>query len=273
MQTQAVTKPFTSPALHHVFLGYQNGIAHKLIVPLQFLLKGWGDASKGFQGYVHSISENVPRTGTPEELLRLNLRDSESYYYAGITGRHWLLRFNEHAREMANGSQRRFYRAWREHFGSFGVLFTSALKEVNLTFNEAMNWEEAEVDKVASDQFGLNMIPGGFKGIRFLHKHRIIDNTAISLEARDKAIAEYCRRNPRKGLPNPFIEELWKSDDFYLKVMEAKEKTLSAAQVRQIRALHVQGLPLSQIVDAVGALNVQQVRNVITGRTYRRMKS
>lgn len=273
VQTQAMTKPPASPALYHAFLGFKNGMAHKLVVPLQYLLKGWGDASKGYQGYVHSISENVPSSASPEELHRLNSRDSDTYYYVGITGRHWLLRLDEHAKEMANGSQRLFYRTWREHFGASGILFTSALKKINLTFEEAMNWEEAEVDKIASDQFGLNMIPGGFKGIRLLHQHRIIDNAATSLEARDEAIAEYCRLNPRKGLPNPFIEALWKSDDFYLKVMEAKEKTLSAEQVRKIRSLHAQGRSAQEILDTVDALNVRQVKNVTIGKTYRRIPS
>lgn len=271
VHTQAITRFSPRPALYHTVLGYENGMAHKRIVPLQFLLKGWGDACKGFQCYVHSISENVPESATSEDLHRLNSRDSGNYYYVGITGRNWLLRLNEHVREMANGNSRLFYRAWRERYDKHGILFTSMLKEVNFTYEEAMNWEEAEVDRVASDQYGLNMIPGGFKGIRLLHKCRLIDNESISLDERESAIAEYCRRNPRKGLPNPFIAELWKSDDFYLKVIEAKEKTLSSEQVKQIRLLHAQGWPLPQIVDEVEALNNEQVRRVIAGKTYRRM--
>jgi hypothetical protein len=274
VHTQAVTRPLRGPALYHTVLGYQNGITHKRIVPLQFLLKGWGDASKGFQCYVHSISENLPQSGSPEDLLRFNLRDSGNYYYAGITSRNWLLRLEEHAREMAKGSQRLFYRAWRERFEKSGILFTSFLDDVNRTYEEAMNWEEAKVDKISNDEYGLNMIPGGFKGLRLLHECRIIDDIATtSLEAKDHAIAEYCRRNPRKGLPNPFIAELWKSDDFYRKVIEAREKTLSSDQVKQIRALHAQGKSLLQIVDEVEALNEQQVRNVIRGKTYGRVKS
>lgn len=273
IHTQAVTRPLAGPALYHSLLGYQNGMVHKRIVPLQFLLKGWGDANRGFQCYVHTISENVPQSVSPEDLLRMNLRNSENYYYVGITGRNWLLRLDEHVREMARGSQRLFYRAWRERYGRSGILFTSFLNDVNLTYEEAMNWEEAKVDKISNDQFGLNMIPGGFKGLRLLHECRLIVSTDISLDARDLAIAEYCRRNPRKGLPNPFIAELWKSDDFYLKVIEAKEKTLSSEQVKRIRSLHAQGKSISQIVDEVGALNEQQVRNVITGKTYRRVQS
>jgi hypothetical protein len=272
VNTRAVERLLAGPALYHSVVGYQNGMVHKRIVPLQFLLKGWGDATKGFQGYVHTISENVSRSVSSEDILRLNFRDSESYYYVGITGRNWLLRLDEHVREMANGNQRRFYSAWREHYGISGVLFTSYLCEVNQTYEDAMNWEEAKVDEIANDQYGLNMIPGGFKGLRFLHQCRIIHDTNITLEERELAIAEYCRRKPRKGLPNPFIAELWKSDDFYLKVIEAKEKTLTPEQVNQIRALHAQGKSPSQIVDEVGALNEPQVKNVIKGKTYRRVK-
>jgi len=83
------------------------------------------------------------------------------------------------AREMSRGNPRLFYRAWRERYGKTGMLFTSALREVNMTRQDAMNWEEAEVDKIANDQYGLNMIPGGFKGLRYLLKRKALSWTAI----------------------------------------------------------------------------------------------
>jgi hypothetical protein len=272
INTQALAKRFPGPALYHTVLGYENGMAHKTIVPLQFLLKGWGDASRGYQGYVHTITENARQFGTLQDLFAFNMRASGTYYYVGITSRNWLLRLDEHVREMSSGSPRLFYRAWRERYGRAGMLFTSYLDDINLTYQDAMNWEESKVDNIANDQYGLNMIPGGFKGLRFLHKCRIIESTDISLEERDHAIAEYCRRNPRKGLPNPFIAELWKDDNFYLKVIEAKEKTLSPDQVKRIRLLNKQGQSVSKIVNEVHALNERQVKNVISGRTYKRIQ-
>jgi hypothetical protein len=116
------------------------------------------------------------------------------------------------------------------------------------------------------------MISGGFKGLRELHEHGIINRQNISVEDRDKAIEKFIRRNPRKGIPNPFIAELWKDDEFYLKVMEARPKTLSPEQVREIRRLARQNWSFNQIVEEVGALNELQVKNVIAGKTYTRIK-
>jgi len=197
--------------------------------------------------------------------------DSDEYYYVGITGRNWLLRLGEHIREMHRGSRKRFHAAWRESLGLRDVLFVSSLLDVNLTFEDAMDWEELHVDKFAYGPNGLNMIPGGFKGLRHLHKLGIIARQDISLEERERAMAEYLRQNPRKGIPNPFMAELWKDDNHYLKVNEANPKRLSAEQVRLIRRLAAEGISVEEIVTEIGALNETQVKNVIAGRYYRRV--
>ena len=136
-----------------------------------------------------------------------------------------------------------------------------------------MRWtgEEIHVDRFAYGPNGLNMIPGGFKGLRHLHKLGIIARQNISLEERDGALAEFLQQNPRKGIPNPFIAELWKDDDYYLKVIEARPKTLSVEQVRLIRKLAAEVISIEEIAERVGALNEIQVKNVIAGRTYRRV--
>lgn len=270
--TQAVEKRFPGPALFHKNIKYENGMAHKITVPLQFLLKKWGDARNGYQCYVHTISHNMNNIKSFPELFIRNMSDSNNYYYVGITGRNWLLRLDEHIREMRQGNRRLFYRAWRERYGMSDVLYSSFLRNINLTYEEAMNWEEKNVDKIASDQYGLNMIPGGFKGLKYLHKLRITDREDITLEERDKAVAEYARRNPRKGLPNPFISELWKNDNYYLKIIEARPKTLSPNQVKKIRELYAKGWLVKDITEEVDALNELQVKNVIAKKTYKRIK-
>jgi hypothetical protein len=151
------------------------------------------------------------------------------------------------------------------------VQFISSLMDINLTFEDAMAWEELHVDRVAYGPNGLNMIPGGFKGLKYLHEHRVIGRDDISLEERDRAISEFLRQNPRKGIPNPFLAELWKDDDFYLKVIGARPKTLSPDQVRKIRELAQRGWSIENIAEEVGALNEVQVKNVIARRTYARI--
>ena len=103
------------------------------------------------------------------------------------------------------------------------------------------------------------------------NKHRITNRVDISLEEREQAIVRYINLHPRKGVPNPFMAELWKNDEFYLKVIEARPKTLSPDQVRAIRKLSSLGRSDAEIVDEIGALNETQVKNVLKGKTYRRI--
>jgi len=271
VQTQVAECPWNGPACLHTVFEHENGITWKTFVPLQFLLKGWGDANSGYQCYVHSISHNSPQRGSVDRLMTRLVTDSEDdFYYVGITGRNWLQRLSEHMRELRRGSRRRFYEAWRESLNLTDVLFVSALKNVNLSYEEAMNWEEHNVDTVAYGPNGLNMIPGGFRGAKFLHEHRITNRVDITLEERDKAIEEYIRQNPRKGAPNPYISALWEDDDYYERVMEANPKRLSRNQVVQILKLAEKEWSVAQISKEVGALNELQVKNVISGKTYTR---
>jgi hypothetical protein len=269
---RAVTRPDRGPAKLHVILVYENGMTWKTIVPLQFLLKGWGDANSGHQCYVHTISHNLSHVRSFEDLRARAEADSDEFYYVGITGRNWLYRLSEHLGEMNRGSRKRFHAAWRESLGMEDVHFASSLMDINLTYEQAMKWEEVAVERFAYGPNGLNMIPGGFKGLQFLHEHRITDRPMISLEDRDRAIAEYVRRNPRKGVPNPCLAELWKDDDYYIRVIEARPKTLSAEQVRHIRKLTSEGVSIEEIAETVGALNEIQVKNVVAGRTYQRVR-
>ena len=272
IHTVAITSPESPYAQLHISLQFENGIIWKTIIPLQYLLKGWGDANAGHQCYIHTIAQNMDKIQSLYDWKSRLEHDSDEYFYVGITSRNWLLRFSEHVGEMHRGSKRKFYTAWRDSLGLQHVLFLSVLKEVNLTFEDAMNWEEKYVDKIAYGPQGLNMIPGGFKGLKYLHKLRVINRLDITLEERSAALEKYIRENPRKGIPNPFISELWKDDEFYLKIIESRSKTLSPEQVKKIRELNEKGLLADEIVDEVEALNIIQVKNVLSGRTYKRIE-
>ena len=271
VDTRLAQRSDKGPAKLHTILAFEDGKLWKTIVPLQFLLKGWGDARRGHQCYVHTIAQNRRRLQGIHGWQGRSPTDEDEFYYVGITSRNWLRRLGEHIGEVRRGSRKRFHAAWRESLGMDDVQFVSSLMDINLSFEDAMEWEEIHVDRFAYGTNGLNMIPGGFKGLRHLHEHGIIGRQDISLDERDHAIAEYLRQNPRKGIPNPFLAELWKDDNYYLRVIEARPKTLSAAQVRQIRQLFEDGRTVAEIADQVGALNEIQVKNVIAGRTYRRV--
>ena len=135
-----------------------------------------------------------------------------------------------------------------------------------------MEWEERYVEKWSLSPMGFNMIPGGFEGFKHLYEHRITDRIEIDLDERENAIFEYLRQNPRKGIPNPFMSELWQDDEYYLKVIGSKEKTLTAGQVREIRRLGKEGLVPHEILIRVGGINERQIKSVLQGKTYKRVK-
>jgi hypothetical protein len=248
---------------------YEDGTRWTFKMPLQYLLKGWGEANDGHQCYSHCIKLRGIKDMFGEAVV------SESKViekcYSGITKRNWLKRLEEHLREVKQGDQKLFHRAWREATDGRDVVYHSYLQLVNLSYEEAMGWEERYVDRWSLAPKGFNMIPGGFKGLKFLHEHRITDRVDITLEERDRAITEYVRQNPRKGIPNPFMSELWKDDEHYLKVISSRENTLTPDQVRRIRALDQSGYSAAEITRDVGALNEKQVKDVLANRTYTRV--
>ena len=246
----------------HFHYTLEDGTEWTFSVPLQVLLKGWGDVEKGFQCYCHSLSNGV---GPKEAGFR-------QIFYAGISSRNWLRRLDEHLYEVRHGSKKLFHRVWRDSLALGKVTYFSELIALNFTFEDALNWEEWFVDNFSLSPKGLNMIPGGKKGLKFLHEHKLTTSPVVSLEERERAIDEYLKRNPRAGVANPLISDLWKNDDYYLAVIGSREKSLSPEQVRQIRELTPTGMTPRQIMDKVGALNERQVINVMTGKTYGRVR-
>lgn len=238
-------------------------------MPLQYLLKGWGNANDGHQCYMHCIKLSGIKDMSEEAIT--NEQETIEKCYLGITKRNWLKRLEEHLSEVRQGDNKLFHRAWREATNGKDIVYRSNLIWVNQSYKEAMEWEERMVDKHTLSPKGLNMIPGGFEGLRHLYKHRITNRMDISLAERDRAIAEYVRQHPRKGMPNPFMTELWKDDEHYLKVIGSRKKTLTPDQVRRIRELDRSGCSVAKITRRVGALNEKQVQDVLANRTYTRI--
>ena len=128
VHTQAYQRPGNAPVRLHVVFENTTNIGWKIILPLQPLLKKWGDANKSYQGYVHTICHDTPRLATMPEFLSRQSTDQNDYYYVGITGRNWLQRLSEHIREVRNGGRRRFYRAWKSSLDMEDVLIVSAFE-------------------------------------------------------------------------------------------------------------------------------------------------
>lgn len=246
----------------HITVKEATGLTRSISVPLQVLMMGYGDVTEGHQGYAHSLTFLDQAGGVLNQM-----------YYVGITSRNWLVRMEEHLAEIRGGSNKRFHAAWRAYTGDANVTLGSELVVLNHSFEGIMDWEEEQVDAQMAAGKSLNMIPGGFKGLRFLHEHRLTDKLEVSLEERDRAIAEYVRRvGVRAGVPNLFLAELWRDDDFYLKVLAGRSDVLTPGQVLTIRDLADKGRTAQQIFEVVGARNVEQVQRVLAGKTYTRIQ-
>ena len=245
----------------HVMVIEPDGVKRSVSIPLQALMLGWGQVTEGHQGYSHSITF-LDEDGSP----------TEQWYYIGITSRNWLERMEEHLREIRSGSNKRFHAAWRKYAGDRRVLLGSELIILNHSFDGVMKWEEEQVDVHMAEHNSLNMIPGGHKGLRFLHKHRITKTSNISLEERENAIIEYVwRKGMRAGVPNLLLAKLWRDDEFYLKVLAGRDDVLTPAQVTTIRKLAAEGEDEQAICEIVEARNVGQVKRVLAGKTYKRI--
>lgn len=93
----------------------------------------------------------------------------------------------------------------------------------------------------------------------------------ITVEDRDRAIEAWQRINPRAGIPNLLISALWKDDEYAAKIICGADGRLSIDQVRRIRKLIEEGIPVEKITELVGAKNVRQVQGVLTGEHYSRI--
>ena len=99
---------------------------------------------------------------------------------------------------------------------------------------------------------GLNMIPGGYEGIRRLHALGVLaEQSEPSLDERAAVIERYLRTKRAPGRRNPLVTMLWEDDEYAEAVICGRENRFSVDQVRLIRFLHVEGRSLAQIAAAV----------------------
>lgn len=230
----------------------------RLEVSWRYLLKSSKDVRGTYTIYNHAI---------------IFADDSARTYY-GVTSRAWQVRFNEHVRAARTSSPYLLHKAIREDLRRASkvahvVIAAGATKE------QAYDLEEYLVDKYSlypNHPDGLNMIPGGYEGLRFLAREGVGVRTAdIEPEEREKVVVEYLKANPRKGIPNPLIAGKWLDDKYAEAVICGHENRLSAFQVREIRALNVLGLLPAEIATKVGAKSIGQVKRVLSQRTYSRI--
>lgn len=132
-----------------------------------------------------------------------------------------------------------------------------------------MSLEEEFVENLSLYPLGLNMIPGGFAGIRYLSTLGI---TARNAAERDEQMEALAARENVDGKPNPLCAARWVADqDFVNRVICGHSGRLTVAQVRQIRLHASFGRAVRDVSNVTGS-SVSQVKRVLSGDAYGRVK-
>lgn len=186
--------------------------------------------------------------------------------YIGITKREWYARLAQHESSARGGSPFLFHRALRQHPS---VARRHRIYAAGLGLEQAMAMEERLVAACSLYPIGLNMIPGGSAGLRYLGS---IGRHIQSSELAADAISEEMQRPSTEGRPNPLCTARWESDpDYVARVICGHSGRLSIEQVQMIRAMHVACRRPAEIAELAGAKNLRQVTRLLAGSTYSRI--
>jgi hypothetical protein len=215
-------------------------------LPLNPFFRGHDDIAQMHTVYCHGLfGEELPS------------------YYVGITRRRWYDRLAEHISSAQRGSPYLFHRAIRERRFVRHRIFVNAVD-----YEFAMETEEQFVESTLYPM-GLNMIPGGFAGLRYLSKLGI---RARTTEERDAAVQSLLLRPNLEGKPNPLCAARWESDpDYAERVICGHSGRLTADQVRMIRTLAGWGHDQGHITKSSGG-KPHQIQSVMSGKRYGRIR-
>jgi hypothetical protein len=187
--------------------------------------------------------------------------------YVGITSRPWFVRYAEHQTAARSGSRFLFHDALRTHAGKYRI--SHRILDANLTKDQAMRREEEWVAARSLYPLGLNMIPGGYAGLRYL--------STLSVQLRDseytaESIASAMERESIAGKPNPLCAARWQSDpDYVARVICGHHGRLTVEQVRMIRTLGITCRPPNEIAEFAKA-KLSQVKRLLSNLTYSRIR-
>lgn len=218
-----------------------------VVLPVNAMLKGSDDLKGMHCVYVHTIFTETPLS------------------YVGVTKQRWFARLAQHRCAAGSGSKLVFHSALRDHASlpiQHRVVFSG------IDFESAMELEEEFVDAVSLYPKGMNMIPGGFAGLRYLASIGVHARTAVE---RDNELERIANIETIEGKPNPLCAARWAGDqDFVNRVICGHSGRLTVEQVRQIKMLVSFGKPASDVAAITGAPQ-HKVKSVAVGKTYGRV--
>lgn len=249
-QQVRVAEPLPGQAVNPLQMGAVviDGPKFQICVPLNAMLKGSDKLDGSHSIYVHSLGVvDAQRT------------------YIGLTKQRWFDRLAQHKSAAGCGSSLLFHRALRQN--GEGKMF-HIVAVAGTSYEYAMDLEEKFVDKFGLYPKGLNMIPGGFAGMKYLGS---LGLAARNLNDRDDSMRKLVEAESLAGKPNPLCAARWSSDQEYVNsVICGRAGRLTVGQVRSIRMLEASGYEPPRIAEMIQD-SAQRVQNVLRGKVYGRV--
>jgi hypothetical protein len=197
----------------------------------------------------------------------------DGFFYVGVTTRSWQERWAEHSRALKRGSPLLFHRTLRDELARGRVTYIHhKIMAVTRDVEALYAAEEALVKGHWEDERRLNMIPGGKSGLRYLREHGLLAEPAIPApDDRDGLVRSWLDGAPGRRLPSIALTDKWKDEAWAAAQICSRNDRFSVEQVLAIRSLS-QCHSAELIAARIGARSVTQVRAIIEGRTYTRVK-
>lgn len=274
---------------NHLVVALKNDNVHQsFIVPLPLVLQKFEPfvcKPNTYQVYQHTLIRKKTQVvvGASATAQTFSGYVEGAGQYVGITSRTWQQRSLEHQNAARRGSMLRFHRALR------GELFEVLAHEhivlrAGLNRSQALHIEEVEVEaRTLHDTHpdGLNMIPGGEAGLRFLSTMIKRPTSSIQVDDIDALLEEAVNnslRQPVLGVKgnqtNAKLAALWQKDiEFRIKAMTNQKCRMSYRQIRSARIWHSAGWSLEKIHANLNqtdgrVLTLSQVQRLLDGKSY-----
>ena len=216
-----------------------------------------------------SSEDGVFGMGRPDKPNKIHIVDTDTKKsYIGITKQTVWKRWKQHIYEAQKSRRYLFHRFLRKQIDlqSELTLYFRVLR-AGLSFDEAMQAEEDLVAATTLFPHGLNMIPGGHAGLRYLAERNFKTNAKRMIENRAGELSNFFSRNPN----NPLLALRMQSDDELISRIICKNpRNFGLSEVRHIRAMAELGYTEEEIAEEVKA-SQQRIHNLLTAKTYSRV--
>jgi hypothetical protein len=297
-------KPPASFTGSHLTIGFfRNKTLSTFIIPLEYLL-GYNEKAVlkegSYQLYTHNILssdkhkimteqiETVRKIGDYSRLFSTQRYiQKNSLVYIGITKRTWQHRYRQHCRDSQRGSNLLFHRALRGEMCKIGVI-EHIVERAGLTEKQAMEIEEKEVENRSLHSLyhnGLNMIPGGYAGLKCIHHFATRTgypfHGKLTADTVESVLVDVQRHLFEKHFQtavmeriNAEIARLWAEDpDYRIKVMTGRQNRFSFRQIQAARIWYASGWLIEKILSNLQSLDsrkitVKQLERLLRGETY-----